>query len=239
MAPKKEHSNDLRTLVIRHHQNGDSLREIAVKTLLPRSTVQYKVKKYKSTKCIGNLFGRGRNRKTTATTDRLIQRNLKLNRRKSASMVKVEIENELGISLHVDTIRKRAHEVGLFGRVARKKPYVNKISRGKRLKFAKAMLEKPLNFWKNVVCSDESKFNLFGSDGKVMVWRTRHEEFDPKCTVPTVKHGGGSVMIWVSFTRQGVGKLCLLDRIMDRFYYRDILEQNLLPSINHLKLGQQ
>ncbi|CAM4746608.1 unnamed protein product [Rotaria magnacalcarata] len=101
------------------------------------------------------------------------------------------------------------------------------------------MLEKPLNFWKNVVCSDESKFNLFGSDGKVMVWRTRHEEFDPKCTVPTVKHGGGSVMIWVSFTRQGVGKLCLLDRIMDRFYYRDILEQNLLPSINHLKLGQQ
>ncbi|CAF4057144.1 unnamed protein product [Rotaria magnacalcarata] len=201
MAPKKEHSNDLRTLVIRHHQNGDSLREIAVKTLLPRSTVQYKVKKYKSTKCIGNLFGRGRNRKTTATTDRLIQRNLKLNRRKSASMVKVEIENELGISLHVDTIRKRAHEVGLFGRVARKKPYVNKISRGKRLKFAKAMLEKPLNFWKNVVCSDESKFNLFGSDGKVMVWRTRHEEFDPKCTVPTVKHGGGSVMIWILLSR--------------------------------------
>ena len=27
--------------------------------------------------------------------------------------------------------------------------------------------------------------------------------------------------------------------IMDRFYYRDILEQNLLPSINHFKLGQR
>ena len=26
---------------------------------------------------------------------------------------------------------------------------------------------------------------------------------------------------------------------MDRFYYRDILEQNLQPSINHFKLGQQ
>jgi transposase len=55
MVPrKKEHSNDLRTLVIRHYQNGDSLREIAAKTLLPRSTVQYMVDKYKSTKCIGN-----------------------------------------------------------------------------------------------------------------------------------------------------------------------------------------
>ena len=61
-------------------------------------------------------------------------------------MVKIEIENELGISLHVDTIRKRAHEVGLFGRVARKKPYVNKINRGKLLKFAKEMLEKPVDF---------------------------------------------------------------------------------------------
>ena len=98
-----------------------------------------------------------------ATTNRLIQRKLKLVRRKSASMVKIEIENELGISLHVDTIRKRAHEVELFGRVARKKAYVNKINRGKRLKFAKEMLEKPVDFWKNVVWSNESKFNLFDS----------------------------------------------------------------------------
>ena len=70
------------------------------------------VDKYKSTKCIGNLFERGRKRKTRATTDRLIRRKLKFVRRKSASMVKIEIENELGISLHVDTIRKRAREAG-------------------------------------------------------------------------------------------------------------------------------
>ena len=48
-------------------------------------------------------------------------------------MVKVEIENELGISLHVDTIRKWAHDVELFGRAARKKPYTNKINREKGL----------------------------------------------------------------------------------------------------------
>ena len=42
---KKEHSNDLRTLIIRHYQNGDSLSEIAAKTLLSRSTVQYMVDK--------------------------------------------------------------------------------------------------------------------------------------------------------------------------------------------------
>ena len=47
MAPKKkERSNDLRTLLIRHYQNGDSLSEIAAKTLLSRSTVQYMVDMY-------------------------------------------------------------------------------------------------------------------------------------------------------------------------------------------------
>ena len=70
-------------------------------------------------------------------------------------MVKIEIENELEISLHTDTIRKRAHEVGQFERVARKKPYVNTINRGERLKFAKEMFEKPVDFWKTVVWSDE------------------------------------------------------------------------------------
>ena len=55
----------------------------------------------------------------------------------------------------------------------------------------------------------------------------------------TVKHGGDSVMVWGCFTLRGVGKLCVLDRIMDRFYYRDILEQNLLPPIDHFKFGHQ
>ena len=69
--------------------------------------------------------------------------------------VKIEIENELGISLHVDTIRNRVHEARLFGRVDRKKPYVNKINRGKRLKFAKETLEKLSSFWKSVIWFDE------------------------------------------------------------------------------------
>ena len=143
MAPKKKaHKNDLRNLVIQHYQNGDSQREIAAKTLLPRTTDQYMIEKYKSAKSIGNLFGRGRRRKPTAITDRLIQRKVKPDRRKSASAVKIEIENEVGISLHDDTIRNRVHEARLLGRVARKKPYVNKINRRKRLKLAKEMLEK-------------------------------------------------------------------------------------------------
>ena len=39
VSKKKEHSNEMRTLVIKHYQNGDSQREIAAKTFLPRETI--------------------------------------------------------------------------------------------------------------------------------------------------------------------------------------------------------
>ena len=107
---------------------------------------------HQSIKCRENLFGRAPKRKTT---NRLIQRKVKLDRRKSASAVKVEIENQLRISLHVDINRNIAHQARLFDRVSRQKPYVNKINRGKRLNFAKEMLEKLSSFWESVIWSDE------------------------------------------------------------------------------------
>ena len=66
---RKEHSNDFRSLVIKHFQNGDSQPEIETKALLPREMVRDIINKYKRTKCIGNLFDRGRTRKTTITSD--------------------------------------------------------------------------------------------------------------------------------------------------------------------------
>jgi len=70
-----------------------------------------------------------------------------------------------------------------------------------------------------------------------MVWRTSKEEFDPKCTVPTVKHGGGSVMCWECFSSAGVGNLVFIDGNMSSEMCRDILERNLLESAKNLKMG--
>ena len=72
-----------------------------------------------------------------------------------------------------------------------------------------------------------------------MVWRTPSKEFESNCTVPTVKYGDGSIMTWGCFTQRRIGKLYILDRIMDGFYYHDILEKNLLPSIEQFSLEQQ
>lgn len=240
MGPiRKERSSDLRLLVIQHFKNGNSYAEIAKKTLIPRSTVQSIVNRYKKTKCVLNMKGRGRKRKTTAAVDRIIQRKIKADRRKSASAVKNELEKEIGIVIHPNTIRNRLHEIGLYGRVARKKPLVNKPNRTKRIRYAKTMMEKPFSYWKNVLWSDESKFNLFGSDGKIMVWRSKTEEFSPQCIVPTIKHQGGSVMVWGCFSRDGVGNLHFIEGTMDRFVYREILQKNLIQSAKKLGLGRK
>lgn len=71
-----------------------------------------------------------------------------------------------------------------------------------------------------------------------MVWRTSKEQFDPKCTVPTVKHGGGSVTCWGCFSSAGVGNLVFIDGNMNGEMYRGILEQNLLESATNLKMGK-
>lgn len=241
MAPRKtkEHSNDLRELVIKHFLNGDVEREIAQKVLISRNTVHSIIAKYKSTKCIANMWGRGRKRKTTANADRVIQRKVKVNRRKSALSIKAELKTELGLTISESTIRRRLHDVGFYGRVARKKPYVSKENRAKRLIYAKTYLEKPIGYWNDVLWSDESKFNLFGSDGKVMVWRTTKEEMDPKCTVPTVKHGGGSVMCWGCMSTAGVGRLVFIDGNMTGEMYRRILESNLMDSVKMLRLTNE
>ena len=109
------------------------------------------INKHKRTKWIGNLFGRGRKRKTTTTTDRTIQRTLKKDRRSPAEKVAAEIKKQLDISLSAQSVRNRVYEIGMFGRVARKKLYVNKVNRSKRFKFGREILQKPLDFWQTVI----------------------------------------------------------------------------------------
>ncbi len=54
---------------------------------------------------------------------------------------------------------------------------------------------KDMDYWKHLLWSDETKINLFGSDGVKRVWRQPGEEYKDS-VLPTVKHGGGSVMVW-------------------------------------------
>ena len=46
---------------------------------------------------------------------------------------------------------------------------------------------------------------------------------------PTVKHGGGDLVVWECFSLSGTDPVTKIDEKMDRFMYRDILENTMLP----------
>ncbi len=67
----------------------------------------------------------------------------------------------------------------------------------------------------HILWSDETKINVFGTDGFKTVWHRKGEEYKGKCMVPTVKHGGGSVLMWGCMSAAGVGELHFIDGIMN------------------------
>ncbi len=65
-----------------------------------------------------------------------------------------------------------------------------------RKQFTEDKQTKDIDYWNHVLWSDETKINVFGSDGVKRVWWQPGEDYKDKCVLPTVKHGGGSVMVW-------------------------------------------
>lgn len=114
----------------------------------------------------------------------------------SAPKLATAFEEHSGKRVCAETIRRVLRRAGYNGRVARKKPYLSEKNRKQRLMFAKKHLTKDAEFWDNVIFVDESKFNIFGSDGRTMVWRKPNEELYKQYLRATVKHGGGSVLVW-------------------------------------------
>ena len=57
-------------------------------------------------------------------------------------------------------------------------------------------------------------------------------------TISTVKHGGGSIMLWGCFAA-GPGRLVKVEGNMNAEKYRQILEDNLTQSARELQLGRR
>ncbi len=91
-----------------------------------------------------------------------------------------------------------------------------------------------MDYWNHVLWSDETKVNLFSLDGVKRVWRQPIEEYKDKCVLPTVEHGGGSVMVWDCMSAAGTGEVQLIEGTMNANMYCDILKQSMIPSLRRL-----
>ena len=101
--------------------------------------------------------------------------------------------------ISTSTVQRRLRESGLHGRISAKKPLLKDSNKKKRLSWAKKHEQWTFDGWKSVLWSDVWKFEIFGSNRCVFVRRRVGERMVSACVVPTVKHGGGGVMMWGCF----------------------------------------
>jgi hypothetical protein len=83
-----------------------------------------------------------------------------------------------------------------------------------------------------ILWSGENKIELFGLKAKHHIWRKPG-------TIPTVKQGGGSIMLYGCFSATVTGRLVRIQAKMNGAKYRVILDENLFQGAQDLRLDPE
>ena len=219
MPKTAELSYEERLKIIEMRKRNISIRQIGRELGYGYSTVRYNIEKFKNTGSVLNAPGRGRYEVISQSDKRYIKLISTRFRTKGLPEITKEFNESRKNRVCQTTIRKVLLKWGLKGRVAAKKPLLRKQNVKKRLLFAKNHVNWTKEQWAKVVFTDESKFELFGTKRRVFVRRREGERFEKHCVIPTVKHGGGSVMVWGGISVKGAIPLKRIIGTMDMRVY--------------------
>lgn len=160
-------------------------------------------------------------------------------RRKACQMIRsgqsataADVQRDRFPEVSARTMRRTLEQEGLHGRRKRKVPLMTKVHKIKRQKWAADHAEWEVQDWQAVIFSDESKFNLYGSDGIQYCRRGPNEEFEARNVQQRLKHGGGRIMVWGCITSKGFGRLVRVEGNMNAIQYCQILEEGLLGTLD-------
>ncbi|GFW20171.1 transposable element Tc1 transposase [Trichonephila clavipes] len=143
-------------------KDGKSRRDIARSVGRQYSSIQRVIDNFKSTGIYTSKPRPGRPSNLTIRERRSMISLLEKNSRLTVAQIATDVHEKFNKSICADTARKILKKAGYRSRVARRKLYISVINRLKRIAFVKEHINKPPEFWRTIIFSDESKFCTFG-----------------------------------------------------------------------------
>jgi len=127
------------------------------------------------------------------------------------------------------TVRRRLAELGIHPFRQLRKPLLNPINIEGRLNWAMARVTW-LNTWERVVFSDESRFCLHESDGRVRIWRSIGQRFLPEYIEELPQAGHRSLLVWGAIWMNGKSVLQIIPGAVNGNSYTQIMQTFLNTS---------
>ena len=152
------------------------------------------VRKYIQTNHVKDLPRSGRPRVTSDWEDRALQRLVRRMAFATSPLLKQHwLPNR---RLSTRTVRNCLNSARLKSRRVIKRPLLVDRHRRTRLAWCLARRAWNLRTWRKIHCSDECRFLLHVSDGRIRAWIHKNTAHPPRNIQSTVSYGGGSVVIW-------------------------------------------
>ena len=227
----------LRRKIVQQYQNGVTQRKIAKTFKLSSSTVHNIIKRFRESGTIAVRKGQGRKTLLDARDLRALKRHCTSNRNATVKEITEWAQEYFQKALSVNTIHRAIRRCQLKLYSAKRKPFLSKLHKLRRLHWARGLLKWSVAKWKTVLWSDESRFEvLYGTLGRHVI-RTREDKDNPSCYQRSVQKPA-SLMVWGCMSACGMGSLHVWKGTINAENYVQVLEQHMLPSRRHLFQGR-
>ena len=185
---------------------GLSISEVARRVPCERRIVRRWFSQYRDTGNVSRRAGSGRPRLGTPRDDRRLMAAVRANR--FTPVPRLMQMNDVPFSIRTAYRRCIQHGYRSY-RPLRRIP-LGPLHRQLRLQWCQERKGMAMDYWENIMWTDESRFCLDFNDGRVRVRRQPSERFLDACIAEHDIYAGGSVMIWGSIWHDGRSQAVLV-----------------------------